>query len=164
MRVLFFLASFFCSTSIRAQNFLLANEVNVFSFKTKTGKQVVIAKDTANAYLVYRYGSAAKIEFEFPYNSKTSWKNFKYSYYLRGGGLANEAMDLDYLYFDNNNFRYVVYNTYFARGNSFKTGIKIIDLKTNKTTNIAGNNKSKKGTLSDFRNNNLLEITDELFD
>ncbi|MGG9960450.1 hypothetical protein [Ferruginibacter sp. SUN106] len=164
MRILLFIAFFFCSASIQAQNFLSANEVNIFSFKTKAGKQVVIAKDTANAYIVYRYGSANKIEFEFPSNRKTSWTNFKYAFYLRGGGLANEAMDLDYLYFDNNSFRYVVYNTYFARGNTVKTGIKIIDLKTNKTTNINGINKTRKGSLSDFRSNNLLEITDEIFD
>jgi len=61
-------------------------------------------------------------------------------------------------------FKYVIYNTYVAVGEKTNIGIKIIDLKTGKTSDIKGNIKSRKGDLSDFRDNNLLTIGEELFD
>ncbi len=72
-------------------------------------------------------------------------------------------MDLNYVYFINKDFKYIVYDTYFAVGNKQNIGIKIINLKINKTANIKGDRKTRNGTLVDFRDNNLLEIGDELF-
>lgn len=124
---------------------------------------MTLNRDTANKYIVYRFGTKDKIEFEFPEKSKNSWKHFKYSFYLRGGGTQNEGMDLNYIYFTNQGFKYVIYDTYFAVGNKQEIGIKIINLETNKITHIKGDTNSRKGTMVDFRDNNLLEIGDELF-
>jgi len=152
------------ATTVFGQSFTLKNEEVIFSFVTQSGKKVTLNKDKANNYIIYRFGTKDKIEFEFPDKSKSSWTYFKYSFYLRGGGIQNEGMDLNYIYFTNKGFKYVLYDTYFAVGNKQQIGIKIIELKSNKTTNIKGNRKSRKGTLIDFRDNNLLVIGDESFD
>lgn len=152
------------STNIFGQAFTLPNETVIFSFDTYNGKMVSLSKDTANKYIIYRFGARDKVEFEFPDKSKNSWRDFKYSFYLRGGGTRNEGMDLNYIYFTNKGFKYIIYDTYFAVGNKQEIGIKIINLETNKTTNIKGDRKSRKGTMVNFKDNNLLEIGDELFD
>ncbi|MGC4034312.1 MAG: hypothetical protein QM764_00020 [Chitinophagaceae bacterium] len=154
-------AVFFFSTAF-CQHYLENNEKLIFSFDTQNEKKLVLAKDSNNLYIVYRFGTKDKIEFEFPENNKDSWSKFKYSFYMRGGGVQNEGMDLDYVYFSNNGFQYIIYNTYYASENKVTIGVKIVDSKTNKTTNIKGILKSRKGALADFRNNNLLKITDEL--
>ena len=152
------------AVSAFGQGYLLPNEELIFSFSTQKGKKVTLNKDKNNQYIIYRYGSDKKIELEFPSKSASSWKSFNYSFYLRGGGSQNEGMDLNYVYFTNNNYQYIIYDTYYAVGEKHSIGIKIIDLKTKKTTDIKGNIKTRKGTLIDFRDNKLLEITDELFD
>ena len=150
-----------CSYS---QTFLKPNEKVIFSFQTLSHKQVYLVKDSSDKYIAYRYGTKDKIEFEFPGNKDSSWSKFKYSFYLRGGGTANEGMELNYVYFTNAGYMYIIYDTYYARGNKSGIGVKVIEIKTNKTTDIKGNHKTLKGTLVDFRDNNLLEIGEELFD
>lgn len=163
-RQLIFFVLISLPTFVFGQSFTLANEEVIFSFNTQNGKKVTLNKDKANTYIIYKFGTKEKIEFEFPAKSKNSWTEFKYSFYLRGGGKQNEGMDLNYIYFTNKDFKYVIYDTYVAVGNKQEFGIKIINLKTNKTTTIKGDRKTRKGTLIDFRDNNLLEIGDELFD
>jgi len=143
------------------QNSLPVNEQLIFSFDTKSGKHVELSKDITNTYIVYRFGTADKIEFEFPAKSKESWSKFKYSFYLRGGGIQNEGMDLNYIYFTNDGFKYTIYDTYFAREEESAVGIKVTDLKTNKTTDIKGIYQSRRGTLVNFREGDLLEIVDD---
>jgi len=152
------------TNTLHAQRFSLPNEEVIFSFETHNGKKITINKDKENRYIIYRFGTQSKIEFEFPDTTKSSWSKFTYSFYLRGGGKENEGMDLNYIYFSNDNYRYVIYDTYFAVSEEMKVGIKVTDLKTNKTTDIKGEPKSRKGTLINFRYNNLLEIGDEIFD
>jgi hypothetical protein len=152
------------SSTCFGQTYLQSNEQLIFSFQTKNHKQVYLVKDTSNKYISYRFGTNDKIEFEYPATGKDSWSRFVYSYYLRGGGIANEGMDLNYVYFTNNGFQYVVYHTYYAVGNQSNVGVKVINLKTNKTIDIKGDSKTRKGALVDFRENQLLEIGDELFD
>lgn len=163
-RYLIFLVLLTLTTGAFGQSLTLANEEVIFSFNTQNGKSVTLNKEKGNGYIIYRFGTKDNIEFEYPIKSKSSWTDFKYSFYLRGGETQNEGMDLNYIYFTNKGFKYVICDTYFAVGNKLEIGIKIINLKTNKTTNIKGNRKTRKGTLVDFRDNNLLEIGDELFD
>lgn len=147
-----------------SQKYSLPNEVTIFSFQTSNGKTVALNKDKENKYLIYRFGTKDKIEFQFPDTLETSWKKFKYTFWMRGGGTQNEGLDLNYIEFTNKNFKYVIYDTYFATGNKQNIGVKIIDLTTNKITDVKGIFKTRKGTLVDFRENGLLEMGDELFD
>jgi hypothetical protein len=160
MRIIFITALLFFSLAAKAQRFLLKNESVIFSFDTKSGKHVVLAKDNDNAYIVYRYGTTDSVEFEYPEKNKDSWKKFKYSYYQRGGGVQNEGMDLNYLFFINNGFKYNIYDTYYAVGNKFEIGISVINLKTSKTVDIKGIKNTRKGTVTDFRDNKLIEIVE----
>ncbi len=68
------------------------------------------------------------------------------------------------LEFVNENFKYIIYDTYFAVGNKMNIGIEIINLKSNKITNIRGILKTRKGTLIDFRNNKLVEVREDFFE
>ena len=150
------------SNLIFAQKYLLPNEKLIYSFETQNGKKLVLVKEKNNAYLVYRFGTKNKIEFEFPEKTKASWDKFTYVFYMRGGGIQNEGMDLNYIKFINGDYKYVIYDTYYAVENETSIGIKITNLKNNKTTDIKGKQKTRKGNLIDFRFNNLLEIQDEL--
>jgi hypothetical protein len=158
MRIISAATLVFCSLATNAQHYLQQNESVIFSFETQSGKHVLLAKDKDNAYIVYRYGATDTAEFEYPEKNEDSWKKFEYSYYFRGGGPNNEGMDLNYLYFINNGYKYTIYDTYYAAQNKSEIGISVTNLKTNKIVDIKGAAKSRKGTITDFRNNNLVKI------
>ncbi len=146
-----------------AQNFLHPNEQLIFGFENQNNKRLVIAKDKNETYLVYRFGSKDTIELEYPTNKTNAWKKFKFSNYLRGGGKKNDAMDLKYLYFQIDKYKYVVYQEYIAEKNTTSYGIKVINLQTKKTTVIKANEKNVKGSLHFFTNKNTIEKGNELF-
>jgi hypothetical protein len=64
----------------------------------------------------------------------------------------------------NNGFQYIIYDTYESVVNKSETGLKIVNLKTQKKTTIVGLKKTQKGTLIDFRDNELIGKSEELFD
>ena len=164
MRIIVFTCLLLIAKIGFAQKLILPNETLIFSFETQNGKTAILAKDSLNNYIIYRFGTANKIEFEYPKKTKDSWAKLTYSFYLRGGGTSNEGMDLNYVYFTNNNYQYIIYDSYFSVGNKTAIGIKIIDLTTKKTTNIKGKLKTRKGSLINFRNNGLLKVTEEMFE
>lgn len=125
------------------------NENIVYGFVTKNNKVMSICVSSDESYIVYRYGTKNKIEFEYPKEKKDSWLKFKYSYFMRGGGPENEGLDLNYLKFENNGIKYIVYEEYSASDDSKKYGIRIENSKIN--TDIRGDPKSVVGSLIDFR-------------
>jgi hypothetical protein len=145
------------------QNYLQPNEKIQFEFRTNKDKKLVIAQDTNENYLVYRYGTIDSLELEFPENLNESWSKFKFTWYLRGGGIQNEGMDLNYLYFDSGMYRYVVFSEYIARSGKTEYGIKVINLETNKKFIIKAIPKSVKGSLFNFRELEKLKEGDVLF-
>ncbi|WP_326981193.1 hypothetical protein VUJ46_13060 [Chryseobacterium sp. MYb264] len=151
--------TFLVPVSIWAQ-YLLPNEEIVYSFETKAGKKMVLAKDKKNQYLQYRFGSKSKVEMEFPAErTKSSWKKFKYKSYMRGGGKQNSGMELNYLTFINKGYTYQLHKAYYAEDGSYSTGITITDAK-GKETDISGIYKSIKGCLCDLPDIGLVEIED----
>jgi len=141
---------------IFAQSYLQSNEVCIMSFRTKNNKIVMLARDKDNKYLIYRFGTKDKIEFEFPTKTKESWTKFKYSHYSRGGGKQNLAEELRHISFINNNFKYVIYDSYYSESDEFDIGVQVLDLKTKKLTDYEGTLNSKKGSLS-FKESSKLE-------
>lgn len=128
--------------------FVLPNEVVVLSFKTNKKKQVFLCRDKDNKYLVYRFGSKSKVELQFPEKlNESSFQKFEHSSYFRGGGAENLAMNLDYLSFTNSGYRYVIYKTYASESeeNEDEVGIRVIHLKTQKETRIAGDFNTFEG-------------------
>ena len=132
-----------------ANNFNLSvGESLVFGFKVKSGKTVTVALGKDDSYLVYRYGKVGKVELEYPKNKKSSFSKFIYSKYFRGGGVANEGLDLQYLRFSNSGILYIIFDEYSASDNSRDVGIKIIRKKDNKTLAVIhGLSKTVKGSL-----------------
>lgn len=161
--MLLFLLS--CSFSW-AQQLTLKNEVCVFSFQTKAGKTVALSKEKKGAYLVYRFGKPGNVELEYPAKKDgDSWKRFQYNTYSRGGGKENAGMEIYNVMFENNGFRYVLFESYHAETDAFEVGIYVHNLTTNKSVRIPGLIASQKGDLSGFRYNGLLEMDDfGLFD
>ncbi len=147
-----------------SQTLVQKNETIIFSFKTTNKKEVIIIKNNIDKKVYYRFGTKNNIEFQFPSTKNNSSQKLIYSFYIRGGGPSNEGMELNYINFINDNFQYVIYDTYYSIGNKQKIGVKVIDLKSKKVTDIPGDLKTKKGTLTYFRDNHLLDIGEELFD
>lgn len=143
--------------------YLLPNEQTLFAFETFEGKKMVLAKDTADGYIVYRFGSYHKIELEYPEKNKDSWNKFTYSYYFRGGGIDNSGLDLNYVYFDNKGVRYVIYDNYVAENNESTVGVRVIE-PDHTETDIQGIYRKRRGTLINFRYNTLLQTGNEMFD
>jgi hypothetical protein len=158
MKVIFFGAAVLLTMSANAQRYLQKGESVIFSFRTQSGKYVMLAKDKHDAYIVYRFGTADSVEFEYPEKNKDSWKKFKYDYYLRGGGIRNAGEDLNYVYFTNNGYKYYIYDVYHSeKGMNSGIGIGVMNVATNKTVTIRGAKKTRKGTLIDLRDTNLIE-------
>lgn len=135
----------------------LGNEEIVYSFKTAKGKSVVLCLNLDRDYIVYRYGTDEKVELEFPlHKNESSFQQFKYYYLFRGGGPGNEGMDLNYIVFRSGNFKYIIYDE-ITTDNS-QCGIKGVNLTTGKETDIKGVFKTRTGTLTDFRTNELLDV------
>lgn len=140
-----------------AQDYILPNEDLIFSFKTKNGKNMVLAKDKNNEYIIYRFGSSKKIELEYPEKNKESWNKFTYSYYSRGGGKSNAGMELNSIFFQIGNFEYTIFRDYYSEDESFKTGILVTDMLTNRRKEIHGKYHTIKGDLYNLMNDNLIK-------
>ncbi|MFC3159659.1 hypothetical protein SAMN05443633_11313 [Chryseobacterium arachidis] len=146
MKKLLLIIYLLISLTFRAQH-LLPNEEVIYSFETKNGKKMTLVKDKNNKYIQYRFGTKNKIEMEFPKErNKESWKQFTYNSYHRGGGKQNAGMDLNYLLFKNNNYKYQIFRTYHAEDESFSTGITITDT-NGKEIEITGLYKTQKGCM-----------------
>ena len=128
-----------------SQSLVLKNEEVIYSFVTKKGKKMVLAKDKANEYLVYRFGTDAKVELEFPEKNKESWKKFTFSYYSQWGDESNAGKEMNAVKFKINNVQYVIVdNSYAPYGDeNYESGIYIYDLSSKKTFVIDGIQKKR---------------------
>lgn len=131
------------------------NEKLLFMFKTENGNIVSVCIGENDGYIVCRYGTAEKLEFEYPEDKTNSWDKFTYSYYLRGGGVQNEAMDLNSLKFSYNNNLYEIFDNYYAADETPALGIII------NGTEEKGIADSKSGSLFELRNNGKIKIIND---
>ncbi len=142
---------------------LKAKETAIIAFKTTDGKYVTLALAKDKSYMAYRIGTKDKVEFEYP-SEKTpdSFNQFKYAYFLRGGGAENEGMDLNHLYFEDDKYKYVLFDIFYASTDSHRIGLTI----TNKSNpedikDIKGVLKTEIGSLTEFRTSKLISVTEE---
>lgn len=133
------------------------NELAFVRFSLEDGRNVAVVRDSANRYIAYRITKDGNVQLEFPARKAGSWKQFTYSYYLRGGGPENEGLDLNYVSFTNGNYRYTVYETYAASGDKTDVGVEVKDLKKNTVTKFPGVGSTRQGTLIGFRDSELIE-------
>lgn len=96
-------------------------EATLFSFVTKSGKVASLCEGPKAAYLVYRFGTAAKTELQYPaVLDASSWQKFTYWSYHRGGGVANAGEELCQLSFKNKGVEYLLYEERHAFMNKAK--------------------------------------------
>lgn len=132
----------------------------LLSFKIANSDKIasICISKQESGYIIYRYGKPEDIELEYPDKTESSWDEFTYSYYLRGGGAANEGMDLNYLDFVNGDFNYEIYQEYDSVSDETTVGITVTNLKTGEETDIQGDGNSIKGSLIDLKDNDKVNI------
>lgn len=149
-----------CMPTVIWAQYLLPNEVIIYSFETRTGKKMALVRDKKNEYIQYRFGNKSHVEMEFPTErTKDSWKQFKYNSYLRGGGKQNAGMEFNHLSFINNGYKYMVFRTYYAEDESYSTGITVTDNK-GRETDITGIYKTIKGCMCNLEATGMIEKED----
>ena len=142
-----------------------AGETTVFAFVTKSGKTASLCQGPKGTYLVYRFGTAAKTELQYPaVLDAISWHKFTYSSYFRGGGAANAGLDLNRLTFRNGGVKYQMHHDYSAEdeaknGDGTDVGLEVTV--QGKTTRIPAKDGTVVGSLLDFRDNPKI-VTGEL--
>jgi hypothetical protein len=142
------------------KNLCMENENLLISFAENNGAKTVsvsISKDQSD-YIVFRIGTTDKIEFEFPIDKNDSWNQFMYSYYFRGGGIANEGVDLNNLSFRCGDNIYKLYQEYDSMSSSTNVGIEITDTVKNDIIDIKGLSDSIEGSLTPLRFNEKINI------
>jgi hypothetical protein len=145
------------------ENLCAANEEILFGFPVKDSKKrlTVCVEKNNQEYIVYRFGTKDKLELVYPDSVTDSWSGFVYSYYFRGGGTDNEGQDLNYLTFDNNGFRYRIFQEYTAASEETEVGILVTDLASGKETRITGVSEEAEGDLINLRDSDKITIENE---
>jgi len=143
----------------QAGSLLKPQEVVIFSFKTASGKQLMLAKEKNDRYIVYRFGKNDKVELEFPKNKAESWSQFEYSFYLRPPQQEVEGHDENYVVFTIGKFQYTIFEK-MVTADKVQTdiGIEVKNLSTGTVTTIAGVNSSQRGTLIDLRSSEIRQV------
>lgn len=128
------------------------NEEIIISFSiADSDKVAALCVSKEPSYIAFRLGRSENVELEFPDDFTDSWNKFIYSYYLRGGGIENEGLDLNYLRFEYNGTEYQLFQEYSAESDATDVGIRTIDSSTNNETVLRASEDSIKGDLRELR-------------
>lgn len=137
------------------------NEKLLFSFSAEKSKPLELKLDTVNNVMIYRFGKTNEIELEVKDDLNDTTPTFTYSYYLRGGGIDNLGLDLNYVTFTNKGFKYIIYSEYLAEEGSTSTGVRVQNVDKGDTYDIEGVANTVKGSLvSPFRWDELIPTVD----
>lgn len=136
------------------------NEEIVFAFQLANKKWVSVCKEKSGQYIVYRFGTAGKIELEYPaVLDSSSWQQFSFKGYSRGGGIQNAAVNFAFLTFNNNGVNYEVYDTWTAEENKRDIGVTVTTEK--RKVDLKGILKTQKGYLLELQYNQKIKQEDE---
>jgi hypothetical protein len=133
-------------------------ETTVFSFVTSSGKTASLCEGPKAAYLVYRFGTAAKTELQYPAKlDASSWRKFTYWAYHRPGGVENAGMENYQLSFQNGGVKYTL-NDY-TEAYLLKNGDE--DYRRTVIFNVVLNGKTVKIGVRQASVNGDLSLSDE---
>jgi len=126
-------------------------ETTVFSFVATNGKTVSLCEGPKGTYLVYRFGTAAKTELQYPATlDASSWSKFTYFRYFRGGGVANAGLAEYRLSFRNGTVEYELYDRTHAEAG--KGGVELYPREIGITVSVGrginGKVSTSQGVLS----------------
>ena len=139
----------------------IVNEVNLYSFQTVLNTKMALSLDTIDNTMYYRYDHKGANELEVMDNLNDSTAVFTYSNYLRGGGIENAGLDLNYIRFEHNGHRYEIFDEYAAEGDTQAIGIRMINEETGAEEEIAGITASVSGSILVFRFGGIIPVMDE---
>jgi hypothetical protein len=122
------------------------NEKIVFSFLTQNNKIVSVCSEKKDKYMVYRFGTQAKTELQYPVVlDESSWQKFELYSYFRGGGKENAGIDENHLSFTNDDIKYEIFEDYSALDNRIDLGVIVETPQF--SIKVKGLIKTKKGDL-----------------
>ena len=146
-KLLIFILFFSASISVNAGNLCFPTEKTVFSFATKSKKNISICKSIDGSYLTYRFGTLNKIELQFPKKlDSTSWRQFEFSGMGRSGGKMNMGFGDYSIVFKNGKSEYTVFQEWSDEDGTYNIGITISNA-IGKTCVINGLKKTQEGSL-----------------
>jgi hypothetical protein len=136
-------------------------ETNLYCFATAKGKIVSVCVGPQQKYLVYRFGTAQKVELQYPaVLDASSWRKFTFASYMRPSmGGSNSGRDLNHLQFVSGKVRYTVFCD-FSDEEGEKVGVNV-NLGGGKEVFIKGLPKSVQGGLADLRDNDKVTRSEE---
>lgn len=143
-------------------------ETTVFSFTTSRGKTVSLCEGPEGAYLVYRFGTAAKTELQYPAVLDTSsWRKFTYFVAHRGGGTGETSGEIHQLSFMNGSILYVLDDLTYSSLNknqkeSNRREVSISVTVNDKTLSIAGEDATACGDLV-LEDERLKRVPDDMW-
>jgi len=129
------------------------NEKVIISFSiVDSDKNAALCISEENPdYIVFRFGTSENLELEFPDNLDESWDKFTYSYYIRGGSMENEGLDLNYVTFEYSGVKYEIFQEYSSEIDATDFGIRITDLTSYEETILKATKDSIEGDLRVLR-------------
>jgi len=143
---LFFIFFAFDAFAQMNEQLCKTNEKITFAFQLKNKKWVTVCEEKNRRYIVYRFGNSNKVELEYPTTlDSSSYQQFTFKGYSRGGGKQNAAMNYAFLNFIVKDVNYEIYDTWNSEDNKQHCGISIT-VKA-KPIDMVGNLKSRKGYL-----------------
>lgn len=158
--VLYFI---FTSSICYAQQLKKSNEEVIFSFTTLDNKTVTVAYEKQQNYVVVRYGTKEKLEFEVIESKTTGEKKLKYSFYKRGTIQHINYLDLNYLCLNLGSMQYVIFEDYISTHADPEIGIIITDANVGERKEIKGVSATRQGGMRDFKENELVEISTSVY-
>jgi hypothetical protein len=145
-----------------------AGETTVFAFQTKSGKTAALCRGAKGAYLVYRFGTAAKVELQYPAKlDASSWQKFTYWSYTRGGGAANAGVESAQLRFENGGVAYTLTDetrAYYTRQHEedYRRAVGIDVTVNSKTISVNGVSSTAVGDLANVQNDHKVKVDEEM--
>ncbi len=102
-------------------------ETLLFGFRVSgKDKYVSLCEGQDEKYLTYRFGTSANVELQYPeVLSESSWGDFSFHGYSRGGGVENDAMGDYSISFINQGVEYTISQSWRLRSNEYFLGILI---------------------------------------
>jgi uncharacterized protein YqkB len=143
-------------------------ETIIFSFVTKAGKTAALCRGPKGAYLVYRFGTAAKLELQYPAKLDAgSWRKFTYWFYTRGGGAQNSGIEDYRLTFENNGAQYTLSDQTTAYYNKqqeedYRREVAIEVSVNGKDVSIAGNPETVVGELVAVTHDHKVKLDEDM--
>ena len=145
-----------------------AGEGILFAFNTKSGKTATLCRGPKGAYLVYRFGTDAKVELQYPTKlDASSWRKFTYWSYTRGGGASNEGVESAQLRFENGGVSYTLTDetrAYYTRQHEedYRREVGIDVAIKGKTTSVKGVAATAVGDLANVQHDHKVKIDEEM--